>query len=159
MEYEKDFYLEILERHSKRNSAEGFVAKTLLDWIMERPERMLYKEEAVDVFYYYYTYPNSGGLEPFMRFSAQHDVKCMTIPELMKKIENNVITPFAVFKEHRKIEFKHTRNLASIATSSLEWEKKKDEARKLLEVSESPVDERKSVIVARLRRKLQRRKK
>jgi hypothetical protein len=146
MEYEKDYYLVILERHSKHNSAVGFVAKKLYDWVVESPERMLYKEEAVEVFYYYYSHQNEAGLHPFMMFAAQHDIPSMTLTALADEYANGVVTPWdlLIVKEHKKIEF--TTNVAAIA-----------ETKKLLEVYEPPTDERKDAIVRRLRRKLQKR--
>ena len=148
MEYDKDFYLEILERCSKSNSATGFVAKKLYEWIVERPDRMLYKEEAVDVFYYYYSRQNQDGLHPFMMFAAQHDMRSMTITAISEEYANGVVTPWNLLieKEHKKIEF--TENVALIA-----------ETKKLLEVYEPPADERKDAVVKRLRRKLQKRNK
>lgn len=143
MDNGKDFYLQTLERHSKENSATGFVARKLFDWLTANPERLIHREEALDVFYNYYWNMNNNGLDLFLFFVMKHNVPGVTRDEIAECINNDIATPWNMLVEKEEIKFE-SRKLAT---------------KKQLGVDETPVDERKSAIVARLRRKLERRKK
>lgn len=144
--YDEDLCIAKLKEKAQFNSASGYIAKTLVEWLLADHSRMMLRNDALNVYYEYCTHQNRYGLDCLLLFAAQHRIPGFTITELADAHSKGIKTPF---------DFYELLNAPKEAVNREEVSK----AQKLLAVFETPDEEKKRTIVARMRSRLNRRKK
>ena len=153
--YDEDFYILKLKEKAQFNTAAGFVAKTLVEWLLADHSRMVFRKDALDVYYEYYTSANRDGLESLLLFAAQHDIRGYSITEITEAHSKGIKTPFDFLSVRVSKKATNIKEISKEVASTENVAK----ARKMLSVFQTPDEERKRTTVARIRNRLNRRKK
>lgn len=152
--YDEDLCIVKLKEKAQLNSASGYIAKTLVEWLLADHSRMMLRNDALNVYYEYCTYQNRYGLECLLLFAAQHRIPGFTIIELADAHSKGIKTPFDFFERinaSKEVDFNASKEIVNREEVS--------KAQKMLAVFQTPDEERKRTTVARMRSRLNRRKK
>lgn len=148
--YDEDLCIATLKEKAQFNSASGYIAKTLVEWLLADHSRMMLRNDALNVYYEYCTYQNRYGLECLLLFAAQHRIAGFTITQIADAHSKGIKTPFNFLVRSEEVHLNAPEEVANREEVS--------KAQKMLAVFQTPDEERKRTTVARMRSRLNQRK-